>query len=630
MVMGGAPSGGKDAEKIVPNEEVTNRELTSILVRFLWPKDRGLRRRVVASLGMLVVTKVLNVLVPFLFKWSVDALAQAGTAVSAVTSVVPPDQQYILWLSLPAAYVVGYGIARGGAALFNELRNAVFAIVSQASITRIAKEVFLHIHSQDLRFHLKRQTGGLSRIIDRGTRGINFILNSMIFNVVPTVLELVIVCSLLWVKLGPVYAATAVGAMGAYTVLTFGITQWRTKFRKQMNAAENEASSKAVDSFINYETVKYFNNEEHEGNKYEQNLKRYQHAAVKTQESLSVLNFGQGTIFTVAMTALMLMATGGIQAGVMTIGDLVLVNSLLFQLSLPLNFLGTVYREVKQSLTDMENMYAVMKVEPSIRNAPNAAPLQLTRGGEIEFDNVVFGYENDRQILNGVSFKIEAGKTLGIVGTSGSGKSTIVRLLYRFFDPQSGHIRIDGQEIQNVLMDSLRQQIGVIPQDCVLFNDKIFYNIHYGNLNASHDEVINAAKAAQLHDTIEKHFPSKYDSMVGERGLVLSGGEKQRVAIARAILKRPAIFLCDEATSSLDSKTERSIIDALRTAAQDRTCIMIAHRLSTVQHADKIIVLDAGQVVEEGTHNELIARRGVYHDLWQRQLHQHDHPTPRN
>nr|ASS36017.1 ABCB7 [Samia ricini] len=599
---------------------VSGTDMIRGMLEYVWPKDNeAIRNRVMLSLSLLFGAKVMNVSVPFLFKYAVDEVNQGLTtpAGDALLSMATVPQA----LSTTAfSLLLGYGIARATAAGFNELRNAVFAKVAQHSIRRLACNVFIHLHNLDLSFHLSRQTGALSKTIDRGSRAINFVLTAMIFNIVPTIFELALVSSILGLKGGLAFAGIAFSCVGVYAAFTLAITQWRTKFRVYMNKAENEAGNKAIDSLINYETVKYFNNEKYELEKYDVSLKNYEDASLKTASSLALLNFGQHAIFSGGLSLIMIMAANEIVKGNMTVGDLVMVNGLLFQLSIPLGFLGSVYREVRQALIDMQTMFTLMTVQSRIKEKDKALPLQVeAKSATIEFKDVSFKYINGKPIFNNLSLTIPAGKKIGIVGGSGSGKSTMVRLLFRFFEPQSGNILIAGQNIKDLDLVSLRRAIAVVPQDCVLFHDTIFHNLHYGDLNKPVEDVYRASEMAELHHSV-KTWPKGYETQVGERGLKLSGGEKQRVAIARAILKDSPIIVFDEATSSLDSLTEHAILQALKAATVGRTSICIAHRLSTVADADEILVLENGSISERGKHEDLVRNpESLYSRLWQKQ-----------
>ncbi|XP_015256337.1 PREDICTED: ATP-binding cassette sub-family B member 7, mitochondrial [Cyprinodon variegatus] len=611
----GHAGGGLSADPKNVLKEVHSAKILSAMLSYVWPKDRpDLRARVAISLGLLAGAKLTNVVVPFMFKYAVDELNQMSGHMLNLNDAPSTVA------TMATAMLIGYGVSRACAAFFNELRNTVFGKVAQSSIRRIAKNVFLHLHNLDLGFHLSRQTGALSKAIDRGTRGISFVLSALVFNLGPTVFEMALVGGILYYKCGGQFAAVALGTLSAYTVFTILVTQWRTRFRIEMNKADNAAGNAAIDSLLNYETVKYFNNEKYEAERYDDFLKIYESSSLKTTSTLAMLNFGQSAIFSVGLTGIMVLASKGIAAGTMTVGDLVMVNGLLFQLSLPLNFLGTVYRETRQALIDMNTLFTLLSVDTKIKEKDLAPPLIVTpQNATIRFEDVYFEYLEGQKVLNGVSFEVPAGKKVAIVGGSGSGKSTIVRLLFRFYEPNQGNIYIAGQNIRDVGLDSLRKALGVVPQDAVLFHNTIFYNLQYGNINATAEEVYQVARLAGLHDAILR-MPHGYDTQVGERGLKLSGGEKQRVAIARAILKNPPILLYDEATSSLDSITEENILSSMKEIVKDRTSLFIAHRLSTIVDVDEILVLNQGKVAERGSHSTLLATPGsLYRDLWNAQ-----------
>ncbi|MCD0503284.1 ABCB family ABC transporter ATP-binding protein/permease [Bordetella petrii] len=572
------------------------------LLPYLWPPGRtGLKARVVIALLCLLAAKAAVVYVPILYKSAIDELSKNTGAALAV----------------PVGLILAYGAARVFSLLFSELRDAVFARVGQHAIRAVGLQIFRHLHALALRFHLSRQTGGLTRAIERGTKGIQTLLSFLLFNVLPTFFEIGLVCVVLWKLFDFWLAATTALTVGLYLAYTLVVTEWRTKFRRLMNETDSEANTKAIESLLNYETVKYFGNEEHEARRYDASLTRYERAAVRSQVSLSILNIGQAIIISVGLTLVMWMAASGIVDGRYTLGDFVLVNTYLLQLYDPLSFFGFIYREIKQSLIDMERMFELLGQQREVRDQPGAAALRL-QGAAVEFRDVVFGYDERRPILKGVSFQIPAGRTVAVVGSSGAGKSTLARLLFRFYDADRGAILVDGQDIRDVTQASLRAAIGVVPQDTVLFNDTIHYNIAYGRPGATDGEVQAAARLAHIHELVMS-MPDGYRTMVGERGLKLSGGEKQRVAIARTILKNPSIFLFDEATSALDTHTEREIQANLREVSQGRTTLIIAHRLSTIADADEIIVLGDGRIVERGSHAALLAGGGPYAAMWERQ-----------
>ncbi|MGI9404026.1 MAG: ABCB family ABC transporter ATP-binding protein/permease [Hyphomicrobium sp.] len=580
------------------------------LLPFVWPQGRpDLRVRVVLAFAVLLIAKLVTVAVPIFYKNATDELA-AQIGVTSITT----GQGLALGIG---ALILAYGTGRVLMMVLTQIRDVIFTEVGQNAVRALNNRTFAHLHRLSLRFHLERRTGGLSRVIERATRAIELIIRMGILNVVPTLLELMLVCGVLFYFFDWRFVLIVLAMVAVYMWYTFAASERRMIIRREMNESDTDANTKAVDSLLNFETVKYFGNEGLEAKRFDAAMARYERAAIKTYRSLGMLNSGQSVIFTTSMTACMLLAAQGVIAGTHTIGEFVMINALMIQLYMPLNFMGTVYREIKQGLVDLESMFALLQVTPEIKDKPSAKPLTVTKG-DIRFENVSFAYEPDRQILKDLSFEVPPGKMVAIVGPSGAGKSTISRILFRFYDIQSGRVTIDGQDIRNVTQKSLRAQIGVVPQDTVLFNDTILYNIKYGRSNASEQEAYEAAKLAQI-DAFIHALPQGYQTMVGERGLKLSGGEKQRVAIARTILKAPPILILDEATSALDSHTEKEIQDALDRVARNRTTLVIAHRLSTIVHADNILVLEQGRLVEQGTHAELIDKGGLYESLWTRQ-----------
>ncbi|GFE52053.1 metal ABC transporter permease [Roseobacter cerasinus] len=570
---------------------------------YLWPENQPwVRRRVVLAMGFLLLSKLIAVATPFFYKGAVDALAEEGVPMLALGAV---------------GLTVAYGMARLMTVGFQQLRDAVFTRVAQRALRMLALETFNHIHRLSMRYHITRKTGGLSRIIERGVKGVEFLLRFLLFSIGPLILELMLVGIILAAVFDIWYLAVVAVTIALYVWFTFAITEWRVKQRREMNAQDTDANQKAIDSLLNFETVKYFGAEAREARRYDAAMAKYEVAAIKTNYSLAFLNFGQSFLITGGLIAVMVMAAIGVQAGTLTVGDFVMVNAYMIQITIPLNFLGTVYREIRQALVDMGEMFDLLEQPAEVTDAPGARALDV-RGGRIELEDVRFGYDADRMILKGVSLVAEPGEMVAIVGSTGSGKSTIGRLLFRFYDVNGGALRIDGQDIREVTQDSLHAAIGVVPQDTVLFNDTIRYNIGYGRDGATQSEIEAAAQAAQIHDFIAQ-LPDGYDTTVGERGLKLSGGEKQRVGIARTLLKDPPILLLDEATSALDSETEQEIKEALMQAGRGRTVLTIAHRLSTIAEADRIIVLEQGEIVEQGRHEALLATGGRYAQLWTRQ-----------
>ncbi|MBV9348966.1 MAG: ABC transporter ATP-binding protein/permease [Pseudolabrys sp.] len=578
----------------------------------IWPSDRrDLKRRVLFAMVLLVLAKLATMAVPFTFKWATDALVGQGSAPVAAND-------WLVWaLAAPIAMTIAYGGMRILMAALTQLRDGMFAKVAMHAVRRLAYRTFVHMHELSLRFHLERKTGGLTRVLERGRNGIETIVRMVILQLAPTIIEVAMIVVVLMWQFDWRYVATILATVALYMLYTYFATEWRIGIRRRMNESDTDANVKAIDSLLNYETVKYFGAEEREAQRYDKSMARYEDASVKAYTSLAVLNAGQAAIFTCGLGVAMVMCAFGIRAGTNTVGDFVLINAMMIQLYQPLNFMGMVYREIKQAVTDIETMFSILGRDPEIKDVPGAQPLVIS-AGKIRFENVAFAYEPDRPILKGISFEVPAGRTVAVVGPSGAGKSTISRLLFRFYDLSSGRITIDGQDISQVTQKSLRRAIGMVPQDTVLFNDTIRYNIRYGRWEASDAQVEEAAALAQIDDFI-RMSPKGYETEVGERGLKLSGGEKQRVAIARTILKGPPILLLDEATSALDSHTEKEIQDALERVSKNRTTLVIAHRLSTIVGADEIIVLDAGEIVERGTHQALLARDGLYASMWNRQ-----------
>lgn len=578
------------------------------VIPYLWPDGEvWVKRRVLIAMAALLLSKLIAVYTPIIYRDAVNALSGEGVSDLLLGAV---------------GLTVAYGMARIFTSGFQQLRDGVFAAVAQRALRKLALETFTHIHRLSMRYHITRKTGGLSRIIERGVKGVDFLLRFLLFSVGPLILELLLVAGIFFFLFDVWYLAVVVGTIALYVWFTFTVTEWRVKLRREMNDRDTDANQKAIDSLLNFETVKYFGAERREGQRYDAAMEGYEAAAIKTASSLAFLNFGQALLITMGLIAVMVMAALGVQNGDLTVGDFVMVNAYMIQITLPLNFLGTVYREIRQSLVDMGEMFDLLGQPAEIEDKPGAAQIKVSNG-IVVLENVHFGYDAARPILKGVSLKVCAGETVAIVGPSGSGKSTIGRLLFRFYDVSEGRLSIDGQDVRDVTQESLHGVIGVVPQDTVLFNDTIRYNIAYGRDGASEDEIVAAARAAQIHDFIAA-LPNGYDTAVGERGLKLSGGEKQRVGIARTLLKDPPVLLLDEATSALDTETEREIQSALRKAAEGRTVITIAHRLSTISDADLIVVLEDGEVAEQGTHDALLKRKGRYASLWARQSSEED------
>jgi ABC-type transport system involved in Fe-S cluster assembly fused permease/ATPase subunit len=576
----------------------------NLLAPFLWPKDKkGMKARVVIAVSCLFLAKAANVGTPPILGYAVDSLTELSEGIN-------------VYMLIPLALIISYGIARIAALGFGELRNAIFSKVAQNAITQLTLNTFKHLHSLSLQFHLGRQTGALSKFIDRGTKGVNFLLTYVLFNVIPTIIEIFLVAGILAFVYGWKYALITLITISLYIVVTFTVTQWRLQFRRRMNAADNAVSTKLIDSLLNFETVKYFNNEKHEYERLNESLKEYEKESVNNQYSLSYLNIAQTVVIMVGITIMLVMSAYDIRAGHLSIGGFVVINAYMLQLYQPLNFFGTVYREIRQSLTDMENLFTLWEEKPNLTDSDQS--VSQTKQASIRFENVSFDYDERRTIIENISFEVPDGKKVALVGPTGAGKSTISRLLFRFYDPKQGAIFINNENIKDISQSSLRKMIGVVPQDTVLFNDTIYYNISYGNPKASEEQIYEAARSADIHNFV-MGLPDGYQTLVGERGLKLSGGEKQRVAIARAILKNPSIFFFDEATSALDSTTEKEIQKNLQTISQNRTTLVIAHRLSTAADADEILVLEQGQITERGTHDELLSRNGKYAEMWDKQ-----------
>ena len=582
----------------------TLQRTVSLLVPFLWPKDKNsMKFRVIAAVICLLLAKGANIGTPPILGYAVDSLTELSQGLN-------------VYMLIPLALIISYGIARVAALAFGELRNAFFSKVAQNAITQLTLNTFKHLHSLSLQFHLGRQTGALSKFIDRGTKGVNFLLTYVLFNVIPTIIEIFLVAGILAYIYGWKYALVTLVTIGLYITVTFTVTQWRLQFRRRMNAADNDVSTKLVDSLLNFETVKYFNNENHEYKRLFKSLDQYEIESIKNQYTLSYLNIAQTIVIMTGITIMLVMSAFDIRAGNLTIGGFVVINAYMLQLYQPLNFFGTVYREIRQSLTDMENLFTLWEEKPNLTDSEKN--LQKLEEASIRFENVSFDYDARRTIIQNISFEVPNGKKVALVGPTGAGKSTISRLLFRFYDPKEGAVYVNNQNIKDISQQSLRKIIGVVPQDTVLFNDTIYYNISYGNPEATEEQIHEAAKSADIHNFV-MNLPDGYQTIVGERGLKLSGGEKQRVAIARAILKNPSIFFFDEATSALDSTTEKEIQKNLQTISQNRTTLVIAHRLSTAADADEILVLEQGQITERGTHKALLSSDGKYAEMWNKQ-----------